>query len=243
MERDLHLSRISTIWTDVLDAHGDDASAVRSAQNAIMERYSVAIHRYLCKVLGNSDAADEVFQQFALQFVRRTFRNADPQRGRFRDYIKISILNLVTRYRREQVGRGAVDMERLADEPIVHSADDEAALTESLRDELLSRAWIQLRDLEDSTGTPFHLMLRLRVASPDATSEVLAERLGQALSPPRAVTAAGARKILERARLHMAQFVLDEVAKTLETPSRDELVEETRQLGLYPYCRKVLDRR
>ena len=97
-----HISRISTIWTDVLQAHGDDEQAARAAQSDVMQRYSGAIHRYLLKVLGNEEAADEVFQRFALAFIRGDFRRAAPDRGRFRDYIKVSILRLVSKYRRQR---------------------------------------------------------------------------------------------------------------------------------------------
>ncbi|MCO6457535.1 MAG: sigma-70 family RNA polymerase sigma factor [Pirellulaceae bacterium] len=243
-EHDPHLSRITTIWTDVLEAHGANQSAARAAQQAVLERYSVAIHRYLCKVLGDPDAADEVFQQFALQFVRQAFRNADPGRGRFRDYVKISVLNLVHRYRRGQRARPpGLDLEQLPEQTANLDFDDEAALAESVRDELLARAWRRLEQLEATTGTPYHRVLALRAADPEATSDQLAERLNAARPGEPTCTPANARKLLERARLQLATYVLDEVARTLDSPDPQELRDEVRELGLYAYCRRALERK
>jgi RNA polymerase sigma-70 factor (ECF subfamily) len=93
------------MWTAVRRAHGQDSGASSAAQNEIMDRYAATIYRYLLKVLRDTEAADETFQEFALQFVRGGFKQANPQRGRFRDYLKVSILRIVSRYRQRRAGR------------------------------------------------------------------------------------------------------------------------------------------
>ena len=82
MDDDAHLSQIQTLWSVVELAHGDD-TAMQSAQQKMLDRYGGAVRRYALAALRDEDAADDVFQEFALKFVRGDFRAADPGRGRF----------------------------------------------------------------------------------------------------------------------------------------------------------------
>src|SRR5688500_14765658 len=83
------LSRITTLWSVVGQAHGGaTAGTASAARRVLMERYRGAAYRYLLGAVRSPDAADELFQEFALRFVRGDFRRADPDRGRFRDYVK-----------------------------------------------------------------------------------------------------------------------------------------------------------
>ena len=81
-EDDLHLSRIQTLWSMVHRAHGDH-TAVQSAQQTLLDRYGGAVRRYALAALRDEDAADEVFQEFALKFVRRGFGQCRSGAGRF----------------------------------------------------------------------------------------------------------------------------------------------------------------
>src|ERR1700730_60584 len=96
------LSRISTLWSLVCQAHEGPAEAANSARQQLLERYGDAIRRYLRKLLRDADAADEVFQEFALQLVRGDLRGADPQRGRFRQFVKGTLFHLVADYRKRR---------------------------------------------------------------------------------------------------------------------------------------------
>src|SRR5437868_15542112 len=82
------LSRINTLWTVVRKAHESHPIAAGEAQRVMMERYCTAVHRYLLGALRNQDAADDLFQEFALRFLRGDFARADATRGRFRDYLR-----------------------------------------------------------------------------------------------------------------------------------------------------------
>ena len=97
------LNRISTLWTLVRTAHGpgaDDEARV-DAQAKLLERYQRAIYRYLLHVLRrDADAADELFQEFALRFLRGDFKGADQRRGRFRDFLKGVLIHLVADHHR-----------------------------------------------------------------------------------------------------------------------------------------------
>src|SRR5690242_7685201 len=99
---DLRLSRISTLWTIVAHAKGGPGEAACAAQQELLRRYSRAVHRYLLGALRNPDAADELAQEFALRFLRGQCKGADPQRGRFRDYLKGTLSHLVAEYYRRQ---------------------------------------------------------------------------------------------------------------------------------------------
>src|SRR5690348_10722755 len=46
-DRDARLSRISTEWDLIFQAHGGPPEAVTAAQTALMTRYAGAVHRYL----------------------------------------------------------------------------------------------------------------------------------------------------------------------------------------------------
>src|SRR5262249_46397482 len=93
------LGEISTLWGLIGVAAGNSPEAVGAAQEALLERYGGAVRRYLLGALRDPDAAAEVFQEFALRFVRGDlFKNASPERGRFRDFVKTSVFHLIVDY-------------------------------------------------------------------------------------------------------------------------------------------------
>src|SRR5262245_31436164 len=102
-----HLSRISTIWSEVRGAHSGSADKAAAAQAALVERYQGAVYGYLLGAVRDPDVAAELFQEFALRLVRGDFGRADPGRGRFRDYVKTTLINLVIDQRRRNA-RGPV---------------------------------------------------------------------------------------------------------------------------------------
>src|SRR5262245_18556900 len=81
------LSSISTLWSLVEKAHQETIAAA-IAQRALLQRYCGAVYRYLLGALLDEAAAEDLFQDFALRFLRGDFRRADPGKGRFRDYLK-----------------------------------------------------------------------------------------------------------------------------------------------------------
>src|SRR5262245_57328630 len=93
------LSGISTLWSTFFQAHKSGDAAV-AARQALLERYSGAVYRYLLGAVRNEDTAADLTQEFALRFLRGDFHRADPQRGRFRDYLKTSLIHLVNDHHR-----------------------------------------------------------------------------------------------------------------------------------------------
>jgi RNA polymerase sigma-70 factor (ECF subfamily) len=240
---DQHLSQIATHWTTVFQAHQDSADAVRAAQEKLLRRYCGAIYRYLLGALRDPDAADELSQEFALRFVKGYFRRANPERGRFRDYVKMALSNLITDYRKRQGGQpdslpdGSLGP---ATSESIHYATD-VEFEARWREELLNRTWQALATIETKTGSLFHTVLRYRASHPDATSEQIATDLSQRVGKP--LSPANVRQTLHRAREKFADLLLEEVARSLETDDEERLEQELVELNLLPYCKTALQRR
>src|SRR5438105_1539446 len=155
---ELHISRIPTAWSMVRRAHGDH-TAVQSAQQRLLDRYGGAIKRYALSALRDEDAADEVYQEFALKFIRGDFGNADPERGRFRAFVKTVVYRLIVDYQRRSKKRlRESPMHSNVAEPAAEAPEannDDAMFRTSWRDELLARCWQRLADDEKETGKPY----------------------------------------------------------------------------------------
>jgi RNA polymerase sigma-70 factor (ECF subfamily) len=236
------LSLIPTLWSLVYLAHHGPAEEANSARQQLLERYRGAVYRYLRKLLQDPDAADEVFQEFALQLVHGDLRGANPERGRFRNFVKGTLFHLIADYRKQQRDRPRP----LPDEDaalVVNpaGAESDRLFVESWCDELLARAWAALAEIETTTERPFYAVLRFRADHPDMRSPQLAEELTAQLGRP--FTAAGVRQTLHRAREKFAGLLLDGVIHSLENPSSEQLEQELVELGLLEYCRPALERR
>jgi RNA polymerase sigma factor (sigma-70 family) len=240
-ELEQHLSRINTAWTAVRQAHGADEDARSAARQQLVQRYAGAIFRYLLGAVRDPEVAHELFQEFALRLLRGDFRNADPERGRFRNYVKSALFHLVTEHWRQQQKRprSLPDVAEPADEPAPPESDQ--VFLQGWRNELLQRTWEALARLEQQTGQVFYSTLRCRVENPELSSERIAAQLGARLKRP--LTAAGVRQTLRRAREKFSDLLLDEVGCSLQTADLDAIEQELIDLGLLSYCQDALQRR
>src|SRR5690606_23974022 len=123
MASDEHLSHIETLWSVVRRANSPEDARAAEAQEVLLDRYGNAIRRYLTACLRDRDAADDVFQEFALRFVRGDFRAADPSRGRFRAFVKTIVYRLMIDYRRRKGRDGRQQM--LAVDPEARPATED----------------------------------------------------------------------------------------------------------------------
>jgi DNA-directed RNA polymerase specialized sigma24 family protein len=242
-EHDLQqrLSRISTAWSDLVKAHGADADARTLAQYQLLQRYAGAVYRYLLGATRDPDVADELFQEFALGIVRGEFKHADPGRGRFRDYLRMSLSHLVGRHAKARKKGPQVAAGQLPEPVAPETQETDQAFLEGWRAELLARTWEALEQVERQTGQPFHTVLHTRASRPELSSAQLAAELSARLGKP--LTAPGVRQTLHRAREKFAELLLDEVARSLQSPDPDRLGEELAELGLLSYCQDALQRR
>lgn len=237
------LSKLSTAWDEIMRAHAGLADGAALAQQRLLRRYGRAIFRYLLASVRDEDAAEELSQEFALRFVRGDFKHLDPARGRFRDYVKAVLGNLVKAYRQKQNAQAVPlpgsNWDLAAPDPAPEEADPE--FVDGWKEELLTRAWEELADHEQQTGQPYYTVLRFRSENPAVSSAQMAEQLGAQLG--KAYTDAAVRQVLHRAREKYADLLVEEVALSLQTTESDRLEQELTELGLLDYCRSALRRR
>lgn len=236
------LSRITTEWTLVARAHSGTEPALPAAQQALLQRYAGAIYRYLLAALRDPDAAEEVAQEFAYRLVRGDFKQADPRRGRFRDFLKTVLFHLIADYQRQRQKR-ARQVPLPPDEmgPAARQENpDEQEFLERWRDELLDRTWEALEAFQKEGGGSFYTVLRFRAEHPGLSSAQMALQLGARLGRP--LTDRGVRQTLHRAREKYAALLLDEVARSLQTSDPEQVRQELSDLGLAAYCRPALAR-
>lgn len=224
---DERLSHLSTWWTLLQRANSAGPDTVYDAQTQLVQRYSGAVYRYLLGAVRAEEPAKELFQEFALRFVRGDYRRADPDRGRFRDYLKTALSHLITdHYRGRSRQPGPLPAHLAAGPP----ADDEASFLQSWRDELLNQSWKALA----AANADYHLVLSAQANEPGLSAAELAERVSPVLG--RAVAPGNVRVLLHRARDKFAELLVAEVRHTLGDPDAETLRQELRDLGLLGYC-------
>jgi RNA polymerase sigma factor (sigma-70 family) len=231
------LSQISTLWSMLQQAHDGESEQARAACETLLAHYGGAVYRYLLGALHDPDAASDLAQEFAVRFVRGAFRRADAQRGRFRDYLKTALSNLITDYRRQrQEWHPPLDQGPEPAAPVESSIDSEVDFLAAWRDELLKRTWQALLQAHPA----YHAVLRLRIEQPEMSSAQMAEHLTSQNGEPH--NAAWVRKTLQRAHDKYADLLLDEVAQSLPVASAEALRQELQALDLLKYCPAALER-
>jgi len=232
-----HLSHISTLWTMLRQAHVGPADAVQKAQEAILQRYASALYRYLLAAAKDADVADELYQEFALRFVRGDFAGADPSRGRFRHFLKRVLHNLVCDHYRARVRQNKekpLTSEQAETLPEASRGDAEREFGDVWKAELLSRGWASLQ----ASGQLHYQVLRCRVENPAVDSSQLADLVSKALGKP--INAGLVRNYLHHARKRFAELLVEEVRQTLVAASQDDVVQELIELGLWERCKGAL---
>jgi DNA-directed RNA polymerase specialized sigma24 family protein len=215
------LDQVSTRWSAVNDPA------------FFMLRYATAVRAYFGAILTDFHDAEEAFQKFCLRVVEKGFAGADPERGRFRDYLKQAVRNFALNYRRDQTRPpAAVDPGELPVTP-----DLDGRWLAEWRRLLLDRAW---RALEvQQAGEHYATVLRLAAEFPDETSQQLAERAARLIGRP--LRADAYRQQLSRARRLLAALLRYEVGQTLENATPESVEEELVETGLMGYLRGLLD--
>ena len=144
------LTQINTHWTLVFQAHRDQTDSATRAQQELVLRYGGAIYRYLMGMVRDPHVAEDLAQEFALRLVRGDFSQASPHRGRFRDFLKSSLRNLVIdHWRRHKPDRLP---EGVGDPVDDNDPASDRTFLERWREELLERTWESLAADEQATG-------------------------------------------------------------------------------------------
>jgi len=240
------LSQLPTSWTVVMKAHAESGAPdeMRQARQVLLARYETVARRYLIAALRHeanaADAAEDCLQELALRFMKGSFKGADPAKGRFRNYLKAVLLNLVTdfqrRHRFEPQPLGTLDPVAAGEPP----ADSGQEFQNIWRDELLASSLRILEESDRQSGQHLFTVLRHRMDNPDLRSEDLAGRLTEIVG--KEVTANWVRKRLHFAREKFSQILLDEVRRSLDNPSDQDVEQELVEVGLFEYCRSALTR-
>lgn len=223
------LDLIATEWSQVHDS------------KHFMARYAPAVRRYLEALLKNSQDAEDVAQSFFLRVVEGGFDRANPERGRFRDYLKIGVRNAAVSFlRQKQRQPRAIDAAAIQQ---MFSRAEVDASREWLREWqncLLDRAWKALDwHQQCAGGNLFHTVLRMAVDHPDEDSAALAGRVATLAGRP--LRCEAFRKQLSRARRKFAELLVSEVKQTLKNPTAADIDEELTELGLRDYVRTYVD--
>jgi RNA polymerase sigma-70 factor (ECF subfamily) len=235
------LASISTQWTKLLRAHQDQGDAATAAQRELLLRYYGAVYRYLLGTLRDPAAAEELTQEFAVRFLRGDFKRADPQRGRFRDFVKTALRHLAQDHWRRQE-RAPAPLPSASSERLGAISADLDALDQPFldrwREELLAQAWKALAEVERQSGQPYHAVLSCKAEQPQVRSADLADRLSAERGT--SFTEDGIRQVLHRARKKFAELLVEEVARSLQTSEPRKLEEELIALDLLGYCQSAL---
>jgi RNA polymerase sigma-70 factor (ECF subfamily) len=250
-DRAQRLSQIQTLWSELRRAHLGEGEEASDTRGQLLERYSGAVQRYLRAILrqaapgaDHEDLAWELTQEFAVKFLRGGFRGADPARGRFRDLVKRALRNLVIDHWRRRA-REPVNLPEDPEGLAAHlqtTDDPDRAFLDAWREEVLQQAWDALQRGEEESGAPYYSVLCCHLEQGLTAAQTAAElgpRFGKTFSPD------AIRQIRTRARDKLADLLIDEVARSLETEELEQVQEELIELGLYELasCREALERR
>ena len=228
------LSQIKTNWSQLFAATRPSGEATTEAQRQLLINYSGAVYRYRVGTVRNEDTASDLAQDFAVRFLRGNFGSVTPEKGRFRDFLKRTLSNLVNDHFRKQ---------KTEQNRFQTVAQNETLISETTSDtfdqdwviEILRRTWEALRQRQQEKSTAYYAVLRARAESPEMNSQQLCDVLSVEL-PQQTVNDVWVRQNLSRARKVFATLLRAEVAGTLKD-SRPEIVdEELMALGLLKYC-------
>jgi RNA polymerase sigma-70 factor (ECF subfamily) len=229
------LEAISTRWSLLRLARDDSAASQQEARRALVLRYLPAIHRYLRAIAGNDADADDLCQDVAVRLLSGDFGSVDPERGRFRDFLKTVLRNMALNYWKRQKRRRGVPLD-----PAQFTADEEdSRWLDVWRGSVLELVWKAFEQRERTQrGSVAARLLRLRMEYPDDTSAALAERLTAATGKP--FTPEALRQALRRARRQFVDLLLVEVAQGLDDPAPEAIENELSALGLREYVADLL---
>lgn len=227
---------VSTIWSLVKKAHNGVPAQEQAARKVLLDIYQAPIRRYLQAAVHDADAVDEVFQEFALRVIGGSFHRADASRGRFRDYVKVTLRNLVHNYYKLNRSVGLAFDPEVHDRPAGWDKDASEEFLSGWRTELLNRAWESLK----AYRTNYYLLLRLRTDHPDISSQQVADALNEQTRPEKPLAEVAIRKMLQRARQYFVKALIAEVAQSLIDPTSEDIVQEFITLDLFTFCEEEL---
>jgi hypothetical protein len=221
-----------------LDQIETDWSLVHEPAHLVM-RYAHAVQRYLYALIKNKHDAEEVAQDFFLWVSQHGLPRIRQDRGRFRDYLKKVVRNNALNFlRRKCPCEASADLLHVPAPEDARDIPDQEWVIQWRRC-LLKRAWRRLAlHQERSPDNLFFTVLQLCVNRPHEDSKTLAARASELCG--RHIRADAFRKQVSRGRRMFAQFLVKEIAQTLDEPAATDVEDELVDLGLMGYVRDFL---
>lgn len=228
LSSDSVLARISTHWSQI----GNPVQFVA--------RYAPAIQKYFQALIRDRQESEDAAQDFLARVSRYGFENVGADRGRFRDYLTVSVKNAAFSHLKRMQRRQDRQQELAEREVVVEQVrllDDE--WLQPWRACILDEAWRGLFfHQRNSRGNLYHTILRLRSENPQVDDATLATTLSVTLEQP--LQPAAFRKQLSRARRMFAELIVEEVARTIREPTPDLVEQELIDIGLMSYVKPFL---
>lgn len=239
------LDELPTDWALVRLAHsGVDTDEARQARGQLVERYQLAVWKYVLTATRSPDHADELTQEFSLQFMKGTFHHADPGKGELGVMIKASLCHMVGRLksRQQRKNRNEVeDAESLLPSLACADSDDRPGSHDvELQSELLKEAQERMRrhEREHPGGDVLSVVLDYRTAFPDDTYAQLALVLSALFE--RLLTADSVRRMLHKARRRLARTLRQVARERCDPPTAAGARAVLEQAGLWSCCERFL---
>lgn len=230
VKRISRLDAITTHWSRV-----DDLSY-------FVLRYEVAVRKYLTALLKNPEVVQEVIHDVLLGILKRGLGEIRNNAGRFRDYLRTSLRHAVFQYWRKQAKAPSNEheLESLISEQPGPEAELDAIWVKQWRECLLDRTWKTFKHLQDQgrLNAAYYTILKLAVDHPGMTSTAMAAKAELALNKP--IRPDAYRQLLRRARRRFAELLQDEVARTLDQPTPEALVDEFVDLGILHFMKDYI---
>ncbi|MDA1012828.1 MAG: sigma factor [Planctomycetota bacterium] len=230
------LGRIETHWSMIAKAHGDNTIEAGVIRNAVLGHYIGPVFRYLLGAVRHEETAEDLSHEFALRLLRGDFRKASPDHGRFRDYLKRVLINLVNDHFRmkQRSPEQFAEHGELVD-PGTETPSAPKSFEECIHDHLLTVTWDRLEE----GNARYYAVLLARVESPETPAAELVSQVEHALGCE--MTSATFRKTLARARMKYARILVQVVRETLGADEDADVRRELKSLGLLSYCEMVLE--
>ncbi len=225
----------TTHWSVVLAAQRDSTPHAREALTQLCERYWHPLYAYLRRSGHSADEAQDLTQGFfARIFEKRTFREADPERGRFRSFLLASLKNFVANEReRARANKRGGSAPPLSFE--FDTAEEQYRIdppSDETPDKVFDKRWaltllqnvLERLRTELSRSDKDHVFEQLK-------SCLTGERpgVGYAEVGARLGMSEGAVKVaVHRLRRRFRDLLLEEISQTVSSP--DEVEDEIRHL-------------
>ena len=232
------IDQIETQWSMVRQAANSFASA-DDARRSLVMRYASSIRAYVLAMTRNEQDADELSQDVIVRILNGDFGGANREKGRFRDFLKVAVRNMVRNHWAKSKRRKTADLDLGELDTPDDNTEEVDPWISGWRNNLLELTWSALSSYEeDHAGRIPFTILKLRAEFPTANSTELAEKLSERVC--REYRADTTRQQLRRARLRFAEFLVEEVANGIEDPQPERIQEELICLELYEHIRDVL---